>query len=176
MGMDIYTGQGVFADIEEILKIINSKNKEKIIETCHSFHECQVDLLKDANDCSELIKFFKPLSEIKPKASIKVIKETIKKVVQVSEGEYGDSWVKYEETVLDLINQLIAVADIDLPQLIELKVFTSQRINGCDVPIGEPVFIFNDQQCFKKQYTKKGTNMKKLVGFVEEKIYTELSY
>ena len=64
----------------------------------------------------------------------------------------------------------------DLPMFGELKVFENRRECGYGVPIGEPVFIFDQTKLLKKVPTEKGKKFKKLFGSCDEISWSVMSY
>lgn len=169
MGVDILNYSGVIASIDEMLGFVNGKNRKKIIEICQNFYDnlAKEASGKEANEWnSQRVEFFKALNKIEA-TTVDELKGILSSVVVV-EGEPAkydiDTHVEYSEELKDLWTDIILTFDKPLPGFNGISAFGSSRYNGYDVPLGEACFIFDDDDCYTKQLSEAGKNLKKILG------------
>lgn len=181
MGVDISSHTGIIASTSEILKLVNGKNKKRVVEICQDFYNDIYSEHEKHKDCSwrkKSVEYFSPLKDIQAK-TVGDLKEVLESVIKVS-GEPAkydlDTHVQYGEELCSLWQTIIEEAvDFDLPYLEEVTAFGSPRYNGWDVPLGEACFIFSEHACFEKSLSEIGKNLKKAIGHVSITEWTHYS-
>jgi len=173
MGTDVWSESGIIAFTEEVVKIVNGKNKNKVVEICQSFWE-NISLEED----SDKKDHFKPLQNISNKSKISEIQEILSSIVNI-DGEPSkyntDIEVRYSYELEDLFGSILALCP-DLPELKSITAFGSARLNGYSVPLGVACFIFDSNDCFEQVLTEKGKYLKKVIGHCRETEWTIVSY
>jgi hypothetical protein len=94
------------------------------------------------------------------------------------EFDEDDEDYEYDESghIRNLWDIIIKKAHPDLPKLKEVKVFVNGRECGYNVPIDEPVFIFDQSGLLKQILTDKGKRFKKVFGSCTETDWSVMSY
>jgi len=187
MGTDIYQNSGVLCGIDDIVKFINGKNKKIVIEICTEFYDnlkSEAEGKDTDSSCSNRFKHFEPLAAFRSntKMTISDVREVAASVVKVS-GEPAkydlDTHVVQSEEVLELFGKIVDsyrdATSIDIPLLEEVNAWGSSRYNGWDVPIGEACFVFNEDECYTKQVSDEGKNLKKVIGHCDVTEWTTYS-
>lgn len=172
MGTDIYSECGIILSKSEIIKIVNGKNKETIIDICQDFY----DEIKNDND--EIKDHFEKLNKISSKIKIKDLQEILDSLIIVDgqPSKYDtETNVRYSYCILELFSEIIKTIP-ELPSLKDVTAFGSSRLNGYTVPLGIACFIFQSDDCYEKVLTKKGKFMKKIFGHCNETEWTIISY
>ena len=180
MGTDIYSGKGVIADVDDIVRFVNGKNKRTVIKTCQEWYNGILDEYKENPDewRKQVVDDFDGIYNISTKATIAEVRRALQSVVKV-EGEvakYGDCYVEHSDYLMDLFNKLFEACDLDVPYLENVVAFGSARYNGYDVPLGVACFIFSSNECFVRTLSEEGKNLKKMIGHCDETEWTEISY
>ena len=180
MGTDIYSGKGVIADIDDIVRFVNGKNKRTVIKTCQEWYNGILDEYKENPDewRKQVVDDFDGIYNISTKATIAEVRRALQSVVKV-EGEvakYGDCYVEHSDYLMDLFNKLFEVCGLDVPYLENVTAFGSARYNGWDVPLGVACFIFSSDECFVRTLSEKGESLQKMIGHCHETEWTEMSY
>ena len=169
MGVDITACEGVLASVEDIVKIVNSKNKQQVIDYWHNWwSSCGKD-----GDC----KYFDPEEEqcgfvmgdlFEPPIGghmmkIGVIRTLLKNMVNV-EGAGLDTGVVFNEEVYSFFQGLLQKISPKLPYLEGVEAWGSSRYNGWEVPKDVACFIFDAESCFRKVPTAAGKRLKEIIG------------
>ena len=180
MGTDIYSGKGVIADVDDIVRFVNGKNKRTVIKTCQEWYNGILDEYKENPDewRKQVVDDFDGIYNISTKATIAEVRRALQSVVKV-EGEvakYGDCYVEHSDYLMDLFNKLFEVCGLDVPYLENVTAFGSARYNGWDVPLGVACFVFSSNECFVRTLSEEGENLKKMIGHCDETEWTEISY
>jgi hypothetical protein len=180
MGTDIYSGKGVIADVDDIVRFVNGKNKRTVIKTCQEWYNGILDEYKENPDewTKQVVDDFDGIYNISTKATIAEVRRALQSVVKV-EGEvakYGDCYVEHSDYLMDLFNKLFEACDLDVPYLENVVSFGSARYNGYDVPLGVACFVFSSNECFVRTLSEEGENLKKMIGHCDETEWTEISY
>jgi len=181
MGVDVSSQSGVIASTSEIIKLVNGKNKKKILELCQDFYDEVYSDHINYKECSwrkEVVEYFSSLNNIQAK-TVGDLKDILGSLVKVS-GEPAkydlDTHVEYGEEVCLLWQKIIEEGlDVELPHLEEVTAFGSCRYNGYDVPLGEACFVFSESCCFEKSLSDIGKNLKKAIGHVDVTEWTHYS-
>ena len=179
MGIDVYGGRGVIADVDDIVRFVNGKNKRTVIKTCQEFYNELLDQYKENPDewRKHLVDDFDGINLISTKATIAEVRKALQSVIKVK-GEvakYGECYVENSEYLMDLFNKLFEVCGLDVPYLENVTAFGSSRYNGWDVPLGVACFIFSSDECFVRTLSEKGENLQKMIGHCHETEWTEMS-
>lgn len=83
MGIDITSGRGVIATVDQVVKCINSKSKKDVIMACSNFYE---ELIERCGEEDFIVEQFSVIKDIPFKSTIKRVREAIASTVIV-EGE-----------------------------------------------------------------------------------------
>jgi hypothetical protein len=180
MGIDVYSGKGVIADSDDVVRFVNGKNKKIVIQTCQAWYDNLVSEYKDdpSDWKQQVVTDFEGISLISTKATIAEVRKALQSVIKV-EGEvakYGECYVEHAEYLMDLFNKLFEVCNLGLPYLTNVTAFGSARYNGWDVPLGVACFVFSSDDCFVKVLSEEGENLQKMIGHCNETEWTEMSY
>ena len=180
MGIDVYSGKGVIADSDEVVRFVNGKNKKIVIQTCQEWYDGVVDEYEnDPSDWKQqVVDDFEGIDKISTKATIAEVRKALQSVIKV-EGEvakYGECYVQHSDYLMDLFNKLFEACDLGLPYLDNVTAFGSARYNGWDVPLGVACFVFSSNDCFVKVLSEQGENLQKMIGHCNESEWTEMSY
>jgi hypothetical protein len=180
MGIDVYSGKGVIADSDEVVRFVNGKNKKIVIQTCQEWYDGVVDEYKnDPSDWrQQVVTDFEGIDKISTKATIAEVRRALRSVIKVG-GEvakYGECYVKHDEYLMELFNKLFEACDLGLPYLDNVTAFGSPRYNGWDVPLGVACFVFSSDDCFVRSLSEQGENLQKMIGHCNETEWTEMSY
>ena len=171
MGVDITACEGVLASVEDIVKIVNSKNKQKVIDYWHNWwSSCGKDgdckyFNPEEEQCGFVMgNLFEPLAETNASIlKIGVIRTQLKNTVNV-EGEGLDTGVVFSEEVNSFFEGLLNEIAPKLPYLEGVEAWGSSRYNGWEVPKGVACFIFDAESCFRKVPTAAGKRLKEIIG------------
>lgn len=173
MGMDILLGRGLLVGVDQILGLLFS---------CHvpALRQQGVKLFfkrresEDESDLSESAKTC--LDAIRSSESVEDVRNALSQLVQASVEALGeeDTCVLWDGS--DELQLLQAMCAIFLPvEPTEIRRFTSGRINGDEVPVDEPVFVFPFEKVFTVQLTAAGKSMAAVTGEHSPKTWTILS-
>jgi hypothetical protein len=122
MGIDVYSGKGVIADSDDIVRFVNGKNKKIVIKTCQEFYDELRDQYIESPDewREQIVNDFDGINNISTKATIAEIRRALQSVVKV-EGEvskYGDCYVEHSEYLMDLFNKLFEACEVRYPSMV----------------------------------------------------------
>ena len=182
MGVDVYSGRGIIATIDEFLGVVNGKNKANVIDVCHAFYQDLADQAKQNPDDEwrkTLSEDFKPLTGLKKSMPLNTIRGIIDSCVGVrgEVAKYGECYVENGEFVQELFEKILDVSGFDdLPYIQEVTAWGSSRYNGWDVPKGVACVVFCSEACYVKTLSEQGMAVKKFLGHCDETEWTEMSY
>jgi len=204
MGMDVMNGNGVIANVEQMIGILKEDKQVYVGKNIHNedtytsllWQMCDVidrrvlnseeingparkkdDVPTTMHSAWEVAKQFVESIRKDDESLEPTWQETIqalKKAATVEDGGDG-CFLPAEEPLLGIWNDILEFYP-DLPQLQEVRAFSKGRLEGYDVPIGEACFIFGPYVCFEKSLTKKGKALKKAIGHCDESEWTTVSY
>ncbi len=191
MGVDITACEGVLATIEDIVKIVNNKNKQQVLDywnnwwspdlaSCeHDRHEQVLGCLNfdpDEEQCGFVMSdLFEPLAETNASMlKIGVVRTLLKNMVNV-EGTGLDTGVVFAEEVHSFFEGLLNKIAPKLPYLESVEAWGSSRYNGWDVPLGVACFIFDAESCFRKVPTAAGKRLKEIIGDLDVTSWSDYS-
>ena len=80
------------------------------------------------------------------------------------ENRYDECEAKYYELANEVWPAFFREAYPELPNFSEVTAFGSSRISGGDVPTGEVLCIFNDEDCYERVPTEAGKKLFEMVG------------
>lgn len=171
MGMDIWAETGIIASPDDMTGMLRKKDVKAVREVIQSF-------LKDKEN-KDWKKGHATLGHVNDKTSLEDICKSLDDLV-VAHGEptkYGsdECYVEDSYEIGELWCKIINETRPELPELRELTMFDSCRLNGGDVPLGEPCFIFEAGGCFTEQITDEGKALKKALGHCEKNEWTIMS-
>ena len=178
MGIDYSSGHAMCLEINDMIKLINSKNKKAILEVIQNFHDSVVSGEYTSDKAKKTVS---KLDDIDSKIKLADLKELILSYHAV-EGEAGkyngdckfanDLW---GEDILELWEGIVDVCGLDLPPLSEVRIFDSYRQND-ECPLEVPCFLFSVEDCYEKKLNSEGINLKKLSGnYLNEISWTDVS-
>jgi len=181
MGMDIYSEQGVIVSIDEMLGMLRKKDLKPVLQAClNFFHDySKHDFWTQSSTSFE--DFFEPIRSLQEvaKPTLEQVQEALNKVCVVNgePSKYGsdDCFVHHADALCHLWQNIVAATRPELPDLNEIRVFASGRVNGWDVPHGVACFIFSDTECYEKVLTDQGKALKKAVGHCDSSEWTIMS-
>jgi hypothetical protein len=128
MGTDVWSESGIIAFTKEVVKIVNGKNKNKVVEICQSFWE-NISL----EDNTDRVDHFKPLQNISKKSKISEIQEILSSIVNI-DGEASkyntDIEVRYSYELEDLFGSILALCP-DLPFLRRERPYFRRKFAYC---------------------------------------------
>lgn len=179
MGIDYSAGHAMCLEIDNMVRLINGKNKKAILEVIQSFHDSVVGGQYTSEKAKKSVA---ALNNIDSKIKISDLKELILEYHAVT-GEAG----KYEGSchfkndldgydLLELWEGILDVCDIPMPSLSEVRIFDSHRQNY-DCPLEVPCFLFSVEDCYDRTLSHEGKNLNKLSGgYLNEISWTDVSY
>lgn len=181
MGMDIYSESGIIAGIDEMLGMLRKSDVKKALAALKKWFE-EVDSKNfwtmSEKPFDEFFANLKALTESKT-TSLEDLKSELESccVVNGEPTKYGsdDCFVHHQEALCQIWNEIINATRPELPELAQVTVFDSGRVNGWDVPHGVACFIFNSGDCFEKRLTETGKALKKAIGHCSETEWTIMS-
>ena len=179
MGIDYSAGHAMCLGIEDMVKLINGKNKKAILEVVQSFHDSDVSGMYTSDKAKKAVS---SLDNLNPKITISTLKELICDYheVQGEAGKYdGDCQFVNDldgYDLLELWEGILEVCDEPIPSLSEIRIFDSHRKNY-DCPLEVPCFLFSVEDCYVRTLSDEGKRLKKLAGgYLNEISWTDVSY
>tara|TARA_Y100000385_G_scaffold280804_1_gene332544 strand:- start:244 stop:783 length:540 start_codon:yes stop_codon:yes gene_type:complete len=178
MGIDYSAGHAMCLEIDDMIKLINGKNKKAILKVVKSFHDSVVDN-KYVSDKAK--KAVSSLDNLNSKITISTLREVICDYHKVL-GEAG----KYEgdcqfandldgDDIVELWQGIIGVCGEQMPHLSEVRIFDSYRQND-QCPLEVPCFLFSTEDCYVRTISDEGKRLKKLAGgYLNEISWTDVS-
>lgn len=172
MGVDITACEGVLASVEDIVRIVNNKNKQQVLDYWHNWWAEAIDhgCLQNPGDteyeqCGFVMgNLFEPPVETNASMlKIGVIRIRLKEMVNV-DGEGLDTGVVFQQEVHNFFEGLLEKISPKLPHLEGVEAWGSNRYNGWEVPKGVACFIFDAESCFRKVPTAAGKRLKEIIG------------
>ena len=179
MGTDIYSDKGVIASVEDLVKVINGKNKKDVVSICQCMYQKILNLKDNGSWFAEAAEHFSPLATLSPTMKINDIRALLVSLVVVNgePAKYNtDIEVAFADYIKELWDDIINHCAPILPELKYVQAFGSSRYNGWEVPLGEACFIFDSEECYIKTLSEQGQQLKKLIGHCDETEWTEISY
>jgi hypothetical protein len=173
MGMDILLGRGLLVGVDQVLAPLL---------TCHdlALRDQGVALFfqrRENDDESELNESTKAcLDALRSSESAEDMRNALSEMVQkaVDALSEEDTCVLWDGS--DELQLLKAMCAVFLPvEPTEIRRFTSGRVNGDEVPVDEPVFVFPFEKLFRVQLTSAGRSMAAITGEDSPKTWTILS-
>ena len=181
MGMDIYSEQGVIADIDDMIGMLRKKDIKEVISVLTEFFD-EVDPSKLWTQSDKSFEeFFEPLKALlqEAKPTLEQVTAALRSCCKVNgePSKYGsdDCYVHWDDALLDIWGRVLGATRPELPDLNEIRVFDSGRVNGWDVPHGIACFIFSDNECYEKVLTETGKALKKAIGHCNSCEWTVMS-
>ncbi|MDA7910062.1 hypothetical protein N9Z53_03960 [Mariniblastus sp.] len=167
MGVDITACEGVLATVEDIFKIVDSKNKQQVLDYWHKWYD-ENETIRDYGDeemCGFVMKdtFEPPAATNASMLKIGVIRTRLKDLVNV-DGTGLDTGVVFAEEVHNFFEGLLEKVAPKLPYLEGVEAWGSSRYNGYEVPKGVACFVFDVESCFKRVPTAAGKKLKEIIG------------
>ena len=178
MGTDYGSGSAVIVDLDSMLRIINGKNKQAVLEVIQSWVDKQME---SEHTCEESKKYLETLNNLPSNITLKHLKELLEEfhVIKGEAGKYGGNchWANGLDSydMHELWGAIIEVSDVELPWLSEVRFFDGYR-QHMDCPMEEPCFCFDPDGCYEKTLNSAGKNLYKLSGSVWETSWTDVSY
>ena len=169
MGVDITACEGVLATIEDIVKIVNNKNKQQVLDYWNNWWSDGDNNFPNTDPDEEQCGFvmndlFEPPAETNASMlKIGVIRTLLKNMVNV-DGEGLDTGVVFEEEVHSFFQGLLNKIAPKLPYLEGVEAWGSSRHNGWNVPLGVARFVFDVEGCFRQVPTAAGKRLKEIIG------------
>ena len=178
MGIDYSAGHAMCLEIDDMIKLINGKNKKAVLEVIQSFHDSVVSGEYTSDEAKKAVS---TLDNIDSKIKLDDLRDLILSYHAV-EGEAGkyngdckfanDLW---GEEILELWQGVVDVYDPSLPSLSEVRIFDSYRQND-QCPLEVPCFLFSVEDCYEKKLNSEGVNLNKLAGgYLNEISWTDVS-
>lgn len=182
MGVDITACEGVLASVEDIVKIVNSKNKQKVIDYWHNWwSSCGKDgdckyFNPEEEQCGFVMgDLFEPLAETNASIlKIGAIRTQLKNMVNV-EGTGLDTGVVFNEEVYSFFQGLLQKISPKLPHLESVEAWGLGRYNGWEVPLGVARFVFDTEGCFRRVPTAAGKRLKEIIGDLDVTSWSDYS-
>ncbi len=177
MGTDYGSGSAVIVDLDSMLRIINGKNKQAVLEVIQSWVDKQME---SEHTCEESKKYLGTLNNLPSNITLKHLKELLEEfhVIKGEAGKYGGNcrWANgfYDYEMQELWEGIIEVSGEELPYLSEVRFFDGYR-QHMDCPMEEPCFCFDPDGCYEKTLNSAGKNLYKLNGSVWETSWTDVS-
>ena len=178
MGTDYSSSNAVIVDLDSMLRIINGKNKQAVLEVIQSF----VDEHMSGEYTSDETKVcLQKLNDLPSNITLKHLRELLEEfhVINGEAGKYGGNchWANgldsYE--MHGLWGDILEVSGEELPYLSEVRFFDGYR-QHMDCPKEEACFCFDPDGCYEKTLNNAGKNLEKLNGSVWETSWTDVSY
>lgn len=178
MGTDYGSGSAVIVDLDSMLRIIDGKNKQAVLEVIQSWVDKQMG---DEYTGEESKQYLEKLNNIPSKIKLGDLRELLEEfhVINGEAGKYGGDchWANgldsYE--MQELWEGIVEVSGLELPYLSEVRFFDGYR-QHMDCPKEEACFCFDPDGCYEKTLNSAGKNLYKLNGSVWETSWTDVSY
>lgn len=181
MGMDIYSESGVIAQIDQMTGMLRKSDVKKALAALKIWFESV-----DKNDQwpsgdKPFDEFFAELKKLTEEKSVTLecLVNALENccVVNGEPSKYGsdDCFVCYSSSLEEIWNSIIEATRPNLPNLKEVRVFDSGRVNGWDVPHGVACFIFEANDCYERILTETGRDLKKAIGHCDVTDWTIMS-
>lgn len=181
MGMDIYSETGVLADIDDMVGMLRKKDVKPALEALADYFDNAKPEEMWTQSKESFTDFFEPLRNLQqmPKPTVEDVAEALRTCCQVNgePSKYGsdDCFVHWAEAVQQIWSAIIEATRPELPDLTEVRVFDSGRVNGWDVPHGIACFVFSANECFEQKLTEEGKKLKRAIGHCNSSEWTIMS-
>ena len=179
---DITACEGVLATIDDIVKIVNNKNKQQVLDYWNNWwSDGDNNFDPDGEQCGFVMSdlFEPPVETNASMLKIGVIRTRLKDLVNVSslklvDGTGLDTGVVFNEEVYSFFQGLLEKIS-KLPYLEGVEAWGSNRYNGWEVPKGVACFIFDTESCFRKVPTAAGKRLKEIIGDLDVTYWSDYS-
>lgn len=180
MGMDIYSEHGVIAQIDDMVGMLRKSDVKKAVAAIKEwFDAADRDSLQTPSGIP-FDEFFADLKGLGDSATLNDLVSALRSccVVNGEPSKYGseDCYIHHQEALESIWVAIIEATRPGLPNLREIKVFDSGRVNGWSVPHGVACFIFDPNECFERKLTETGKLLKKAIGHCDSAEWTVMSY
>ncbi len=178
MGVDITACEGVLAQTEDIVKLVNGKNKQHVLDYWHDWFNASESIAEygDGQMCGFVMKdtFEPPAATDASMLKIGVIRKRLENLVNV-DGTGLDCGVVFRDEVHDFFQGLLYIIAPKLPCLEGVEAWGSSRYQGYDVPKGVACFVFDVEDCFKRVPTAAGKRLKAVLGNLDVTSWSDYS-
>ena len=180
MGVDIYSHSGVAVTATAFANILTKDNKELACRTLLRYTARLLQMLKDYMGDEELDEWERRRKQAIAKLMLSCfeslsIESTVddvrKMLVDMAPGvkDGSDSYVPNSEEAVEIWGELIRVLFPGAPHPEETLCIGSPRHQGnWDLPLGEAIFVFSEDECFERVKTEAGKELDSMLGETTE--------
>lgn len=186
MGVDISSHSGVVLTAKQLAQIVNDGNRELACRTVIRFTATLMQSVSTEDDKTEsdndetiwkraMIKFlvarFRSLSST---TSLEALQQMLQEMAQGIANGF-DSYVRNSEESMKVWGELIGQLYPNAPKPEGTAFIDSPRYQGWDLPQGEVLFVFSEDDCFERVKTASGKALDSMLG-KETELSTWTSY
>ena len=176
MGLDIYSRSGVIVTADNLANIVNEDNKKLACCTLLRYTARLLHTLRNDINEEDLDDFDRESKKATAKlmtscfeslttdSSVDDIREMLVKMAPGVEDGF-DSYVENSEEAVEIWGELIRVLFQEAPQPEGTLFIGSPRYqDGWDLPQNEVLFVFSEDECFKRVKTRAGKQLDFMLG------------
>lgn len=179
MGVDISSSSGVAVAATTLANIVTEENKELACRTLIRYATTMLHTLKedmsdgaldewDRRSKQSMARFL--LSAFKSLSFESTVEDVQQMLVKMAPGrEDGfDSHAENSEEALEVWGELIGGLFPEAPKPESTLFIGSPRYQGWDLPQGEALFVFEENECFERVKTEAGKELDSMLGETTE--------
>ena len=164
MGVDIYSRSGIVLTSEQLAQIINDGNRELACRTVIRFTANLLQSGITEDDERAMIKFLVArFRSLRTTTSLEALQQMLQEMAHKIPDGFDSGVINSEESVAvwgELIGQLYPNA----PKPEGTVFIHSPRYQGQDLPEGEVLFVFSEDDCFERVKTASGEALDSMLG------------
>ena len=175
MGVDIYANRGIVVPESEMLGLITEENvprvRSAIIGCVESLCETLTDLRKRADleeweldsRRTQALFFAERLSQLDDNSDAEQVREMLESLTAAVEDGFNSHVENGEHSVV-LWTAILDTVFPALPHPESTVLIDSPRYQGHDLPVGEILYVFPENDCVAYAKTKKGAALDAAMG------------
>ena len=180
MGVDISSSSGVPVTAKKLANIVTEDNKELACRMLLRYTARLLQTLKDNMNDEELDEWDQRSKQTMAKlmlsrfeslnidSTVDDVREMLVKMARGVEDGF-DSHVSNSEEAVEIWGELIRVLFPEAPQPEGTLFIGSPRYqDGWDLPQGEALFVFSEDECFERVKTQAGKELDSMLGETTE--------
>jgi hypothetical protein len=176
MGIDIFSNTGVLVTVEQLSRIVHEGNRSVV---CRFLLNRTAELLKDIrinkkysrhaswelegfrSQAAVLVRAFEHLSI---NSDLESVRTMLRDMSQATESSDGDYFVREDEIVVAIWAMIIEELYPDVPRPTRLVVVSSPRSQDLDLPRGQVLLVFSEEECYERVKTEAGERLDAMLG------------
>jgi len=173
MGVDISSESGVVVTVDRLVEIVRESNRER---ACRALLRCTAITLQtlkvdysneelDRNDplFKKAALLAQVFGELSVDSDVESIRTMLKNLARGVDAGF-DSYVENSDEAIAIWSELINDLYPDAPKPVSTAFIDSPRYQGWDVPQGEVLFVFTEDECFERVKTEAGKELDAMIG------------